>query len=133
MKYIMQKCPCGTGKPYVDCCGVFISHQQYPATPEELMRSRYTAYSLANMDYILETMKPPAATGFDAKSTRKWAKKIKWTGLKIVSTQQNAIHGTVEFIACYDDAKKKKHILHEISEFHFENGRWVYFDGKFLN
>ena len=75
-KKSMQYCPCGTGKTYLDCCGIFISNQKIPSTPEELMRSRYTAYNQVNIDYIVHTMKSPAADNFDAETTQEWAKKI---------------------------------------------------------
>src|SRR5579872_6887463 len=70
-------CPCASGKTYLDCCGVFITHQKLPSTPKELMRSRYTAYYQVNTDYIARTMKSPAADHFDVKAAREWAKKIK--------------------------------------------------------
>jgi SEC-C motif domain protein len=35
----------------------------------------------------------------------------------------------VEFLAHYSD-ENKGYVLHEISEFHFEDGRWYYVDGR---
>jgi SEC-C motif-containing protein len=121
-------CPCGTGKAYIDCCGIFISNQKIPSNPEELMRSRYTAYSQNNIDYIAQTMRSPAADNFNAEDIREWAKKIIWTGLEIIKTSHDSHRGIVEFRAYYslDDTKN---VLHEISEFHFENGKWYYVNG----
>jgi len=124
----IQQCPCGTGKSYTDCCGIFIAHQKIPSTPEELMRSRYTAYSQVNMDYIIQTMKSPAADNFDAEDARAWAKKVNWTGLEIIKTRHDANKGIVEFRAHYD-IDGKKNVLHEISEFNLENGKWYYVNG----
>ncbi|MCC2666593.1 MAG: putative motif domain protein [Gammaproteobacteria bacterium] len=121
-------CPCGTNKAYLDCCGIFISNQKKPSTPEELMRSRYTAYTERNIDYIAQTMKSPAADNFDTEATRAWAKKINWTGLKIIRTTHDARKGTVEFCAYYS-MDNKKNVLHEISQFSFENEKWYYVDG----
>ncbi len=126
----MQRCPCGTGKTYLDCCGIFISNQKLPSTPEELMRSRYTAYNQVNIDYIMHTMKSPAADNFDAKAVQESAKKIKWTGLEIVKTTYDSTQGVVEFFAYYY-IDNKKHVLHEISEFNFENGKWYYVNGTY--
>lgn len=39
----------------------FIPNQKILSTPEELMRSRYTAYNQVNIDYIARTMRSPAA------------------------------------------------------------------------
>ena len=126
-------CPCGTGKAYLDCCGAFISHQKKPATPEELMRSRYTAYTQVNIDYIVDTMKSPASDNFDKEARRASAKKIKWTGLKIIKTTHDSTKGIVEFCAYYfidNNNDNKKNKLHEVSEFRFENEKWYYIDGR---
>jgi SEC-C motif domain protein len=128
----MQHCPCGTGKVYLDCCGIFISNQKIPSTPEELMRSRYTAYNQVNVDYIVHTMKSPAGDNFDAEGVREWAKKISWTGLEIIKTSHDFNKGIVEFRAYYY-VDGKKNVLHEISEFNFENGKWYYVNGTHHN
>jgi SEC-C motif-containing protein len=127
----MQPCPCGTGKNYVECCGVFIEDQQTPLTPEALMRSRYTAYTQANTDYLLQTMKAPAKARFDAKSSAEWAMQVKWIKLdiKMASTQESK--GVVEFIAYFKE-KGKLNAIHERSEFQYEEGVWYYVDGEHL-
>lgn len=56
-----MSCPCKSGKRYADCCEPFITRINLPETPEQLMRSRYTAYSQANIDYIMGTMKGEAS------------------------------------------------------------------------
>jgi SEC-C motif domain protein len=124
----MQFCPCGTSKAYRDCCGMFISYQKIPSTPEELMRSRYTAYNQANIDYIVHTMKSPAADNFAAEDARAWAKKISWAGLNVINTKHDSRKGIVEFLAYYY-VDGKRNVLHEISEFNFENGKWYYVNG----
>ena len=50
-------CPCGSGKPLSACCGPYLEGKEDPPTPEALMRSRYTAYTQGNLDYIEKTMK----------------------------------------------------------------------------
>ena len=123
-----QNCPCGADRAYLDCCGIFISNQKIPSTPEELMRSRYTAYNQVNLDYIAQTMKSPAADNFHVDDAREWAKKVSWIGLEVIKTRHDFNKGIVEFRAhYYIDGKKS--ILHEISEFNFENGKWYYVNG----
>jgi SEC-C motif-containing protein len=124
----MQQCPCGTGKAYLNCCGIFISQQKIPPTPEALMRSRYTAYTQANIDYIVETMKSPAADNFNVEDARAWAKEIDWAGLNVLHTTHDAKKGIVEFQAFYF-VDGKKNSLHEVSEFIFENDKWFYVNG----
>ena len=124
----MQLCPCGSNLFYTACCGRFISHQENPSTPEELMRSRYTAYSQTNLEYIMETMKSPAADRFDPVAAKERAKKITWVELKVANSSQDKNRGTVEFYASYTDGNKT-HVLHEISDFILEQGKWFYVSG----
>lgn len=125
----MNLCPCGSTTEYTLCCGRFIDASEASQTPEQLMRSRYTAYTQANMDYILQTMKPPAANEFEPNSSRKWAQQSEWLGLNIVKTATEGDKGWVEFIALFN-LQKEKHVLHELSEFHRVDGRWYYVDGE---
>jgi len=125
----MTLCPCGSLESYLDCCGAFISHQARPVTPEALMRSRYTAYTQANIDYIIETMKGPAAENFDPNESTSWAKEVSWLGLEVLGTKIDNNQGWVEFIAHYSVNEKKSNI-HEISFFELEHGKWFYTHGK---
>ncbi len=53
-------CPCSSGKLYRDCCRKFHEGESLPG-PEALMRSRYSAYALGLVDYILRTTHPDVA------------------------------------------------------------------------
>lgn len=53
----MNDCPCGSKISYSSCCGLYHSAKAIAPTPEALMRSRYTAYTQANFDYIKATMR----------------------------------------------------------------------------
>lgn len=123
------RCPCDTKQNYDVCCGRFISGNALPATPEELMRSRYTAYTKADFGYITRTMKPPASNHFHAMEAEKWVKEVTWAGLKVISARRENNKGFVEFIAYFSSNNMPK-TLHEVSEFHFENGQWYYVDGR---
>lgn len=128
----MELCPCGSSKNYSECCGLFIQGTSLPPTPEALMRSRYTAYSQANIGYIIKTMKGKASKYFNAVDALKWTRKCNWLGLTIISAPQpneNDKKGFVEFIAEYG-LNGKKQSLHEISEFRYEKGVWYYIKGN---
>ena len=128
----MSPCPCGSNNDYLACCGLYINGKMITKTPEALMRSRYTAYSLANMDYIKKTMQGQSLEGFNEDEATHWARSIQWIGLRIVNTHHDDINenlGFVEFIATYQDKKTIK-TLHENSEFCRFNGQWFYIDGK---
>ena len=129
---IISTCPCGSEQAYLSCCGMFIEQQELPKTPEQLMRSRYTAYTMADIDYISKTMREPAALNFDPISTRKWAEQAQWLNLEVIQSYvdpKNSYRGFVEFKAYYHLANQD-HCLHELSEFHLQDGQWYYVDGK---
>ena len=57
-------CPCGLAATYGDCCGRLHRGQARAATPEQLMRSRFSAYAVHDEPYLLRTWHPatrPAA------------------------------------------------------------------------
>ena len=121
-------CPCGRGIDYPACCGRH--HAGVPAAnAEDLMRSRYSAYVLADADYLLATWHAstrPATLDFsDAAQTR-------WLGLDVKRHQAlTADTARVEFVARYRIGGGKAQRLHECSEFVREDGRWFYLRGEF--
>ncbi len=118
-------CPCGGGA-YARCCGPFHAGEAVPATAEQLMRSRYSAYVLGLDDYLLATWHPqtrPAAQDLQGDEAR-------WLGLDLRSAQEQGDAATVEFVARYKIAGRA-HRLHESSRFLREDGRWFYLDGTF--
>ena len=126
-------CNCGSKKSYFDCCAKYIENKSNAPSPELLMRSRYTAYSLAKIDYIIKTMTGKAALAYDALESEIWAKQVIWQKLEVVSSRLlNPNHGFVEFKAYYLD-QQQSIILHELSEFKRINQQWFYIDGKMLN
>lgn len=126
---LLENCPCGTGKSYQDCCYPFIAGSQIPSTPEQLMRSRYTAYTQANVEYIRQTMCGKAAEGFDPTDAQAWARHVIWVNLEVLHSRTDNQVGFVEFKANYTDGHKK-HCLHELSEFHLIDNKWFYVDGS---
>lgn len=125
MKKAMQACPCGGGE-YASCCGRFIEQGAAPQTAEELMRSRYTAYTQANEAYVCATWYPrtlPAGT-LTAQEPG-----LKWMGLEVRRHKEGSDEATVEFIARYK-LNGRAHKMHEISRFVREQGRWYYLDGE---
>jgi SEC-C motif-containing protein len=123
-KAAAASCPCGSGRPYANCCEPW--HHGSPApTAEALMRSRYTAYVLNLHDYLLatwhESTRPPS---LEDSPTR-------WLGLAVKQhVQQDDNHATVEFVARFR-ADGRGHRLHEVSRFVREGARWYYVDGDF--
>ncbi len=121
-------CPCGRGIDYRACCGRH--HVGLPAaTAEELMRSRYSAYVLADTDYLLATWhastRPESLELGDAAQTR-------WLGLDVKRHQVlTADTAQVEFVARYRVGGSRAERLHERSDFVREDDRWFYLRGEF--
>ena len=138
-------CPCG-GASYAACCGPFIGGAAIPGSAEQLMRSRYTAYTLGSEAYLRATWHPstcPPETILDE------GEKTKWLGLEIKSalrlrqrneagfddgSGQDSGQDSVEFVARYK-LGGRAHRLHEVSRFVREDAgdgaRWFYLDGSF--
>ena len=125
----MPVCPCGRATargaplPLADCCGPFLAGAAAP-TAEQLMRSRYTAYVLGRVAYVLATWHAsmrPAELSLDAH---------KWLGLEVRShTLSGPDAAEVEFVARFRVGGKAVR-QHERSRFVREDGRWFYLDGK---
>lgn len=130
----MEQCPCGSQQPFTACCEPLLSQQRKPATAEQLMRSRYTAFVKGAISYIKNTVHPDKLAEFEEKSIRDWSENSQWQGLRIVETKDGGEKdsaGTVEFIARYKtDGLARDH--HEIAEFKKENDIWYFMDGKLV-
>lgn len=123
-------CYCYSNKSFEACCAPFIEGSDTPKTPEQLMRSRYSAFVLKNMDYIEKTMKGKALQKADLDQTKLWIEHVKWIGLDIVKTKINEPNdGMVHFIAHYEE-NGEPHQLEEVSQFKKISGVWYYTQGK---
>jgi SEC-C motif-containing protein len=126
----MSDCPCGSGRPFEACCGPHISGATPAPTAEALMRSRYSAFVKADVDYLHDTLAPESRHDFDRAETERWARESRWQGLEIHAAEggEGDETGAVEFTARY--VHKGKPFAHrELSKFRKEAGRWVYVDG----
>lgn len=126
-----DRCPCGTGETFGECCGRYLQDGRVAPTAEALMRSRYTGFATRAVHYLLATWHP---------STRpdelELAEDMVWRRLDVLRTDAGGPWddaGTVEFVAHYrlDDgtAIGQRGRLHETSRFVREDGRWLYVDG----
>lgn len=126
---LTSPCPCrilepaATAPALEQCCGRFHARAAWPATAEQLMRSRYSAFVLGLDDWVFVTWHPrtrPAdvdASDGDA-----------WRGLEIVATEAGGPEdetGVVEFVAHHAGGR-----MHERSRFARRAGRWLYLDGE---
>lgn len=127
-----MNCACGSEIEFEKCCHPYLTFVEKPSTAEKLMRSRYTAFTKADIDYLKKTLAPESRKDFSAAETEKWARNAKWKGLKILSTTKGQVEdtkGTVEFIATYVyEGEGLDH--HEVSEFRKDDqGQWYFVTG----
>lgn len=127
-------CLCGSQLSYRDCCGRFHDQTLFPETPEQLMRSRYVAFCMNLVDYLIDT-RHPAFREPEARQKIENAKEDhRWLALSILDAPApTGDIGSVEFVA-YVQAHSRPHVeqLHEKSEFVREGDRWYYTHGEFL-
>ncbi len=88
------------------------------------MRSRYSAFVLGRIDYLLATWHSSQCPG-----TLELEPQARWLGLEVRRQRGiDADHAEVEFVARYRVAGRAVR-LHECSRFVREAGRWYYVDG----
>lgn len=104
-----------------------------PPTAEALMRSRYVAYTQADIDYLWRTLAPQPREAFDAAATKAWADEASFKGLRILATTKGGAgddEGSVEFIAKFTQSGST-YEHHEVSLFRKESdGRWLFVSGQ---
>lgn len=96
------------------------------------MRSRYSAFSKGEVDYLISTHHPDRRQPNDRQELVTNIAAIEWVALKIVDTAKGTSKdsvGTVEFVATFIENGKIGQ-LRERSEFIKENGRWFYLHGS---
>ncbi|MDX1706862.1 YchJ family protein [Pseudidiomarina sp.] len=120
----MAKCPCGAGK-YHKCCEPYHKGKRLPGSPEALMRSRFSAFSLELRDYLLETWHQDTRPELDL------ADNPHWLQLQVVESWQRGNRGYVHFRAFFEaDGQQGK--LEEKSDFVKEGSRWYYVSGEII-
>lgn len=133
----MANCSCGRERPFKECCGPLLAGERSAENPEELMRSRYSAFVHQNIDYLYETLDPQARGDFDRRSTQEWAEEAEFTGLEIIKATDEGNKGTVEFVARFNmevepgqGLQPQEH--HEVSKFRKQAGVWYFRDGRVI-
>lgn len=126
-------CPCGSARKAKACC-LPVLEGAPAATPEALMRSRYTAYASGDVSHLIRTTDPigphhqPDARAW-AEELRRYCAAVRFTGLQVRAASEDGDTGAVTFFA---------HLSHggqdlsfgEASRFRRVDGRWLYLDGE---
>ena len=123
-----NNCYCGNQIQFENCCKHFINKVLKPVTAEQLMRSRYSAYVIANADYLVDTTHLSTRKFHEKSDILDWAKSNKWQKLEVLESNENF----VTFKAYYLDENSTPKVHFEKSRFVFENETWFYVDGEFF-
>ncbi|WP_410497988.1 YchJ family protein [Chitinibacter sp. S2-10] len=119
----VDPCPCGSTS-YAQCCQPL--HEGGAAqTPEQLMRSRYSAYVLGLEAYLLTSWHHstrPEHLDLNEEP------RAKWLSLTVNHAESDGDQGIVSFVARYK-VGGRAYRLTEHSRFVRENGHWFYLDG----
>jgi SEC-C motif-containing protein len=123
-------CPCGSGRKFKRCC-LRLHRGATAATPEALMRSRYAAYAVGDVDYIIATTDPNGPQFQADRST--WARSIAAfsAGTRFEKLEIRAVgpivdeRGEVEFFARLSRDGDDVSFV-ERSVFVRRDGRWMY-------
>ena len=155
-----NQCLCGSRRSFANCCEPYLKgingESKLAPTAEALMRSRYTAFVLGDIDYLMATHHPDYRTD-DRASIQQTIRTTQWVNLIVLGTQKGQRKdktGSVEFVAAYrikalvvppvilgkaigskkslgkslDDLSQ----LHEKSQFVREGPQWFYTQGDLL-
>lgn len=123
---VENSCPCGSLKSFSNCCGRFLGGAEKAKTPEQLMRSRYTAHALGGYgEYLVSTWLSAVELGLTAAAFGEH--NVDWKKLEVLSASQKGDDGEVEFRAYYQPAGNDTLLIHhEHSLFKRINGVWYY-------
>lgn len=90
------------------------------------MRSRYSAYVVGLIDYLLATWHPSTSPG-DLELPP-----VKWLELEVRHAEASGDAGVVEFVArCRVNGRAQR--MHETSRFVRQDGCWYYIDGQTMD
>lgn len=123
-------CPCHSGQKYKKCCQPY--HKGIlPSNALKLMRSRYSAYALGLIEYIMATTHPnnpdtAIALSDWQNAITDFAVSTKFLELKILEFIDGEEEAFVTFEAIFDHGHMK-----EKSRFFKVEGKWLYESGEF--
>lgn len=138
-----DNCPCGSRLQYAKCCRPYHCGEGQANTPEQLMRSRFSAFCLKNADYLYESLHPSKRCAETKKELISTFNEVEWLSLVVMSSSGESSYekkmpqeGYVEFVAfhrsCHQTEGYSVLQLHEHSRFIMDVNKWYYADGKIL-
>lgn len=127
-------CTCKSKKKYSDCCEKYHLGKSNCENAQDLMRSRFSAYALTLVDYIIKTSHPQnICFQKDLKTLKKdiksFCEETLFEDLEILDFTQEKKQAFVTFIATLK-VTGKDISFSEISHFEKMEGKWFYKGGQ---
>ncbi len=141
-----QTCFCGTDLPFEVCCQPLINQNKLPQTPEQLMRSRFSAYATEQYQYIFDTYAKQSQIELSVEDIQNSGADSHWFALVIYTSSmlENEKEQFVEFSAfyiadngLYEMREKSRFLLEDVSKAikgqkQDNNKQWRYVDGDII-
>jgi SEC-C motif domain protein len=123
-------CSCCSGKSYAECCRPFHEGERFPESALLLMRSRYSAYALGLVEYVIQTTHPDNPLFKKEESAIKkeimnFCQHTEFKGLDILHFIDGKKKAYVTFVAHLQQLGKEA-AFQEKSVFLKVNDRWLY-------
>ena len=126
-------CYCSSPLSFEECCFKIHQDPSKAIQPVQLMKARYSAFSVHNVDFLNQTSL--SSTPLQIKDIDQ----IRWLHLEVIDAGINCLEGRdqgwVEFKAYFKEARTSMNevgLLYEKSAFRFDmsRGHWIYTDGQ---
>lgn len=123
-----MNCPCGSQLPFSECCSPIIAGKPAPSA-EALVRSRYTAFSLRDLDYVEKTHAPEVRADFNRAEAERLAEDCEWQSLTIHKATANQDTAEVDFVV---QVKHGGRVVRKgaSSKFRCDDGEWLFVSSK---
>ncbi len=119
-------CPCCSLRPFEQCCKPYLVGDALPPNPEALMRSRYSAYALKHIDYLVTTHATSTREENLAQGVADFANQVIFTQLTVLHAKDDTVHFKAHFLTTGDVLEE----MEEVSHFVKEDGQWRYESGQ---
>lgn len=131
-----RPCPCGSLLSYEECCGKY----HLGAIPEsalKLMKARYSAYAVGNLNFILSTTHPKHVDtkkelALRRKEIEHFSRTTVFKRLEIVNEEPGELVSYVTF-SVFLEQEGKPLSFTEKSTFEKVEGKWLYLIGKMIS
>lgn len=141
MAETQNNCPCGSGLLLQSCCLPLIQGKKTAETAEQLLRSRYTAFTRGDVDYIVSSHHPRTREHVKRDEIEEWSRTSEWLGLEILKSEAGgpndekgalAIHVRYRSTEAVEEGAVPGEVTDhlELSLFERDEAQWKFVDAR---